>query len=247
MIGAARATLAPSAVAQGDLRPIHLARTAAVKHPQYNPALETSALNDTELNQLEALLAAVPNDEAMDIECLDGYLTALLLGPRLPEPDVWLSRVWGGAPDSEPPFPSGKQTKRLVQWVLRHMAAIDRQLHRDVDQLEPFFAVAERDALPASGTGDDEIDDGMWVDAGNWCIGFLTATELLPDAWEPLFEDPDSARGLGPILLLGADPDSLEAADRALLEDLAGRDRLSREVPDIVSALWHQRHDAAAD
>jgi uncharacterized protein len=214
-----------------------------VKHPQYNPALETAPLNDSELNQLEALLAAVPCDEAMDIECLDGYLTALLLSPGLPEPDAWLSRVWGGTENSEPPFPSGKQTKRVVQWVLRHMAAIDRQLHADVDQLEPFFAVAERDTLPASSHGgDEEIDDGMWVDAGNWCIGFLMATELQPEAWELLFDDPDSADGLAPIVLLGADPESLEPADRALLNDLAGRDRLSREVPEIISTLWRRHH-----
>lgn len=225
-----------------------------MKHPQYNPALDNPPLTDVELDQLESLLAHVPGDEAMDIEGLDGYLTALLLTPELPAADDWLPRAWGGTADSEPPFASGKQTKRVVQLVLRHMAGIHRQLQTDVDQLQPFFAIAERqdgeavaaavDGADGEGGEDDEADDdGFWVDAGNWCTGFLVATELQPEVWAPLFDDPEAAELLQPIVLLGADPRALGEADQARLAEVAQRDRLSRQVPDIVSALWLQRQE----
>ena len=220
-----------------------------MKHPQYNPALDNPPLTDVELDQLDVLLARLRADEAMDIEGLDGYLTALLLSPRLPAADDWLPRVWGGTADSEPPFVSGKQTKRVVQLVLRHMASIHRQLQADVDQLQPFFAIAERQdggaaaVDGADGEDGEADDDGFWVDAGNWCTGFLLATELQPAAWAPLFEEPEAAELLQPIVLLWADPSALDEADRARLADVAQRDRLSRQVPDIVSALWQQQEE----
>lgn len=220
-----------------------------MKHPQYNPALDNPPLGDVELDQLESLLAALPGDAVMDIEALDGYLTALLLSPELPSADDWLPRVWGGSAETAPPFVSGKQTKRVVQLVLRHMAGIHRQMQADVDQLEPFFAIAERDDADEAPAGDGaqaEDHDGYWVDAGNWCAGFLCATELQPQHWAPLFDDPEAAALLEPIAWLGADPAALPAEAQALLASLSGRDALSRRVPDIVSALWQQRDDAAA-
>lgn len=233
-----------------------------MKHPQYNPDLDNPPLTDAELDQLEALLADLPGEAVMDIEGLDGYLTALLLSPELPPADDWLPRVWGGDAETPPPFASGKQTKRVVQLVLRHMAGIHRQLQADVDQFEPFFAVAERDeaddapaaevsaAAAAGAAAPDGAEppaghDGLWVDAGNWCAGFLCATELQPAQWSPLFDDPEAAELLEPIVLLGADPAALSAPwsaeQQAQRSSLAGRDALSRRVPDIVSALWHQR------
>lgn len=213
-----------------------------MKHPQYNPTLDNPPLSDDELNQLESLLAQVPGDAVMDIEGLDGFLTALLLAPQLPSADDWVPRLWGGSPDEEAPFASGKQTKRVVQLTLRHMAGIDRQLHADADMLEPFFGIAEREDAPA----ENEHIDGLWVDAGNWCAGFLIATELAPDYWEPLFEDEEWSPLLQPIVELGADPELLGEEEAQRLADVAERDALSRLVPEVITALWQRRQGADA-
>ena len=52
-------------------------------------------LTEAELDELEAFLAsdAVPQD-CMDLEMLDGYLTAIVSGPEPIQPSEWLPHVW---------------------------------------------------------------------------------------------------------------------------------------------------------
>jgi uncharacterized protein len=64
--------------------------------------LETP-LSDAEIGELDAfLMSEATPDECMDLVTLDGFLTALVVGPRLLAPSVWLPVVWGGT--SEPVF-----------------------------------------------------------------------------------------------------------------------------------------------
>ncbi|RTL16396.1 MAG: YecA family protein [Burkholderiales bacterium] len=102
-----------------------------MQYPHYNPASDNRPLSDDELNDLDELLAALPSDAAMNIEALDGYLAGLLLTPgrslaELPG-EAWLPRVWGGDGETDPaPFASGKQRKKVVMAVLRHLQSIAR-------------------------------------------------------------------------------------------------------------------------
>src|SRR5947207_9214751 len=52
-------------------------------------------LSDTELDSLEGFLASdsVPQD-CMDLEMLDGFLTAIVSGPESIQPSEWLPQVW---------------------------------------------------------------------------------------------------------------------------------------------------------
>jgi uncharacterized protein len=200
--------------------------------PRYDPQLATEPLSDTELDALDALLLALPTDNPMNVEALDGYLTALLVGPRsaasLPGSE-WMPVVWGGDGTSAPaPFSSQKQRKRTAQLVLRHLHTIDEALHKAPARWEPVFSLAD--------TGQQEL-----ADAEDWCIGFLHATELAPDAWGALFEDPRLAPLLAPIVLLGGDESLLSPADAARVADPAERDALSRAAVDAVLALLAPR------
>jgi uncharacterized protein len=200
--------------------------------PRYDPQLATEPLSDTELDALDALLLALPTDNPMNVEALDGYLTALLVGPRsaasLPG-SAWMPVVWGGDGTPAPaPFSSQKQRKRTAQLVLRHLHTIDEALHKAPARWEPVFSLAD--------TGQQEL-----ADAEDWCIGFLQATELAPDAWGALFEDSRLAPLLAPIVLLGGDESLLSPADAARVADPAERDALSRAAVDAVLALLAPR------
>ena len=201
---------------------------AGVQYPDYNPALDAPPLSDAELDALDTTLQSLATDDAMNVEMLDGYLTALALSPvpvagrRAAE---WLPAVWGGDGEGASPFESQRQRKHMVVQVLQHLHAIDRQLRQDPAHWEPVFSVAE------SADGDE------LADAEDWCIGFLQAVALDADAWEPLFDDAALGPALVPVVVLGAEEAALTPADRERLLDPVQRDALSRAVADAVVAL----------
>lgn len=202
-----------------------------MEYPQYNPKSDNLPLSDEELSTLDDMLGKLPSDGAMNIEALDGYLSGLLLGPtplhELPGSD-WLPTIWGGdAQEGQAetyPFASGKQKKRVILLVLRHLNSIAVQWANSPEAWEPIFSVAELDAEDLT-------------DAEDWAIGFLSAVDLAPGAWAPVFEGAETAELLKPIGLLGAD----EGAP----SDLKARDALSRAALDGVLALYALRAGSA--
>jgi uncharacterized protein len=191
--------------------------------PEPRRVTPAEPLDERELDALDALLCSLPSDAAMNVEAMDGYVTALVVGPRLIdrlERAAWLPVVWGGAA-----FASGKQRKKAEAFVERHLRAVDAVLQADPDAWEPVFSIAE----PA-GSGEP------LVDAGDWCAGFLQAVALDPAAWDGIFDDAALAP-LAPLALLGGDETVFDESTRRRLEDPAERDVLSRAVPGAVLAL----------
>ena len=62
-------------------------------------------LSDQEIAELdEFLMSDATPEESMDIVTLDGFLTALVIGPGLVPPSVWLKTIWGGEGDGPGQF-----------------------------------------------------------------------------------------------------------------------------------------------
>jgi len=204
-----------------------------VDYPRYEPQSPVTPLTAAELDALDALLQGLPADGVMTLDGLDGYLTALRVGPpsllaTLPTAQ-WLPVVWGGDDDASAgnaaPFASKRQRKNTVVMVLRHLRHLSEQLTRSPDEWEPIFSVAEQGARE-------------WVDARDWCAGFLQAVDLLPAAWGSPWDDPL----LAPLLALGGGlegqaPPSMPADVSGDPDDPTVLDLLSRAVPDAVLHL----------
>ena len=85
-------------------------------YPQFDRTSNHLPLDDQELQDFDDLLQALPVDGVMNLEGVDGFLTAMLLAPPAwldtwPTAD-WLPQIWGGdGPDGQP-FASGRQRKR---------------------------------------------------------------------------------------------------------------------------------------
>jgi len=210
-----------------------------MEYPKYNPNSDFLPLSDDELMALDELLSELAGDGVMNIEALDGYLAGLLLTPiplhERPGAE-WLPLVWGGDGEGNLPFPSGKQKKKALLLILRHLQSIAVQWRDHPQAWEPILSVAD---VPAEGDDTDEADE--IADAEDWAVGFMCAVDLAPAAWEPLFNDARSAALLEPMVLLGAEEDSLDEARRARLADPQERDQLSRALPDSALALFTLR------
>lgn len=201
-----------------------------MNYPDYQPSVATDPLSDDELDALDAQLAELPADGAMNLEALDGFLTGLVVGPGLARTlkgGDWLPLVWGGdGADGVFPFESQRQRKKVVVQVLRHLRTIDVALREHPDAWQPVVSVAEDDAA-----------EEEWVDAGDWCTGFLQSMDLNREAWAPWLDQPALSAQFVPLLLLGGEPEERPAGATQALDDLEVRDQLSRAFFDTVLVL----------
>jgi uncharacterized protein len=206
-------------------------------YPSYDPKSPNTPLTEDELSGLDELLNTLPSDAAMTLDAMDGYLTALLVGPSpIGASSDWLPAIWGGDQEPAPaPFASNQKRKRTTVLVLRHLRSIEAALSGPPDAWEPVFSVAE---LP--GTQGEEL-----ADATDWCMGFLAAMDLAPEAWAPLNEDPEIGPGLATIAWLGGDVEvAADAQDHPTdeeLDDPQVRDQLSRSATEVVLKLWARK------
>ena len=90
------------------------------------------ALSDKEMDELDSfLMSDATTNEVMMLDCLDGFLTAIVSGPAMPEPGVWIPRVWGPTAEDAPTFASDAQAERITDLMMRHLSAIGWSLHQD--------------------------------------------------------------------------------------------------------------------
>jgi uncharacterized protein len=206
-------------------------------YPSYDPKSPNTPLTEEELSSLDDQLTNLPSDASMTLDGMDGYLTALLVGPTpIGASSDWLPVIWGGDQEPAPaPFASNQKRKRATVLVLRHLRSIEAALSGTPDAWEPVFSVAE-----VPGSQGEEL-----ADATDWCMGFLAATDLAPDAWAPLNADPEIGPGLATIAWLGGDVDvAADAEDQPSdeeLDDPQVRDQLSRAAADVVLKLWARK------
>ncbi|SHN31936.1 uncharacterized protein SAMN05192549_107226 [Duganella sacchari] len=120
-------------------------------------AMSTTPLNDDEYDQLDDLLAAI-GPQSMDVARLEGFLTALVIGPAELAQDTWLPHVWGDA----------EGNSQAAALVLRHHAYMREWMQKDPASFEPIYECG-----------------GSW-NADAWSAGFLAGVQLATDAWAPL-------------------------------------------------------------
>lgn len=137
------------------------------------------------------LLDASMPSGTMDLVTLEGFLTALVIGPAASLSEDWLPAVWGSrGPRRRPPFclrtPSAYARFRAL--VMRYHGDIARQFHEFPESFQPSFYSAQFGRRTT-----------MVVDP--WCIGFVARINLSARAWRPLRRECPAL--LHPILLYG--------------------------------------------
>ena len=182
-------------------------------------------LLDEEMDELESfLLSDAVSDEAMSLDMLDGFLTALVVGPINMRMDDLLHRVWGGR-ENPPHFETMDQAQRIIGFIMRHMNGIIWSLQHDPDTFDPMFNTRK------------VVDDPKeYLDGEMWAYGFMEGLELCRKDWQPLFDDPATNETLRPIRMLGADKVTPE--EEALTKTPAQREELSLQIPGGVATIY---------
>ncbi|NTV92761.1 MAG: YecA family protein, partial [Chlorobiaceae bacterium] len=176
-------------------------------------------LSIEEFDELESFLVSesTPENCFSSIEMLDGYMTALVVGPEMPSVDVWMSNIWDQETSSEPVFSSETEERMIKEYLVRHMNTIALQFQADPDE---YLPIHEKFSYP------DEQQTEVAVE--EWAIGFTMGMELEYEVWEPFFVDEETSALILPMFILGKISDDYDV----LSEDETNQ--LIEMLPDIV-------------
>jgi yecA family protein len=125
---------------------------------------------------LDALDAFLSSDQSppdsMMLSDLDGFLTAIAIGPELVMPSEWLPVIWG---DDEPVFTDEAEMQAVLGGILSRYNQIRHEIANGA-----FEPILWSDA------------DGTVIGT-DWAEGFMQGVGLRATKWERLFRSEDGA------------------------------------------------------
>ena len=182
-------------------------------------------LSEDDLEALDRfLLSDAASDQTLTLDALDGYLTAIVIGPTTVLPSQWLPGIWGPDKDDSPVYQSMDEANWIMELIMRHMNGIAWMLQDDADFFDPLI-----DSTTYEG------DPRQYLDGEMWAYGFIKGLQLCRVDWQPLFDDPAACEALQPIRLLGSE--GLTAEEEEQIRLPAQRDELSKKIAESVTAI----------
>ena len=187
---------------------------------------ETIGQGEPDLKALDEYLMSDESPEnCMQLSDLDGFLTAIVVGPDLIKPSEWLPVVWGG---DSPEFSDEAQTTKILGSIMGRYNEIAQSLAKIPPEIDPIFWKT----------------DGGLVIAGDWTEGFVDAMELRSSEWMEMLEDEEEGVPLLPILALAGDENEGIALAGGVEELEKLRTKASVLIPTYVikiDAYWKSR------
>ena len=119
-------------------------------------------------------------DRSMALSNLDGFLTAVAIGPDRIKPSEWLPRIWG---DENPEFLSEEEANRVIGTILGRYNQIITQLRDDPDRYQPLIRQNEHGQ----------------VIARDWVAGFMDGVALRFHGWQALLKSKEYRNYFAPI------------------------------------------------
>jgi uncharacterized protein len=139
--------------------------------------IKSGPLTNREIKELDAFLLADDSlENAMDVSTLDGFLCAVISGPKVVMPSEWMRWIWDmDEGEQSPEFASENQAQRILSLLIRHANDIALTLIEAPQYYEPLFF--KRDV---KGRAVPIVDE--------WCCGFVKGLALDSLGWQPLIE-----------------------------------------------------------
>lgn len=190
--------------------------------------LNDEPLSEEEFDELDTFLLSdrCPED-AMTMDSLHGFLTALVIGPEQVGMAEWLPHVWGSEGGGLPKFRSKQEEERIAELILRFWREIAMTFEVAPKDYEPLFC-------------EHEWEGKRLIDAEGWAMGFWAGINLRPSAWEPIWSSGQAAL-MQPFYLLGAD--ELDDDEGRLVDDAVKQHRLAIELEANIQGVrrfWNE-------
>ena len=131
--------------------------------------LVSPPFSDDDFEQLDAWLHR-RHSGILDVVTLEGFLTAILIGPNTISPMLWLPKVWG---KGKPQFKDLEELNHFTALVIGLYNEIAVCFEQDPESFEPSFY--ER-----------RFDDQTVVVVDEWCEGFIKGMRVDTEGWKPL-------------------------------------------------------------
>ncbi len=148
-------------------------------------------------------------DNCMQLADLDGFLTAIAVGPETVPSEEWWPVIWGG---EEPQFRNAKEAKQVIATIKARYEEIVAGLEREPPTVAAVFWVQD---------GDPIVSD--------WAEGFLDGIKLRLAEWSRLIASDDNAI-LIPLAVFWLDDD-----DQPIIHvDEDVRERIEADGPDLI-------------
>ena len=184
-----------------------------------------SPLSSEEMEELDQFLGSdATSYETMMISSLDGYLTAIVIGPTTLTFNQWFPGIWGPDEEDAPDFKDQAEAERIINLIVRHMNSIVSRFELDPYDVE----------LVLDSEGDDE--DEELLDGEMWAYGFMQGVDLCRQDWKPLFDDNEGASVFFPIYLLGSD--GLTPEQEALVETIDQSSKITELFHESVAWIY---------
>jgi uncharacterized protein len=147
-------------------------------------------LSESELDRLAEVLAGFRDNQAMNLEEMDGFLAAVTCGPEEIPLSEWQQQVLGDDLINDDAFAAQPVFQDFLSLVARHRQVIDHTL-RSGEVFTPLLLADE---------------DGVYR-ANDWANGFMRGMGLRWQDWAPLLDDEDNGGLLVPIFALAHEHD----------------------------------------
>jgi uncharacterized protein len=185
-------------------------------------------LSQNELAELETFLASdlTPEDCMSSLEMIDGYMTALVIGPETVPQNTWIPYLLNPEKQRQDLFESQEKADSITSLLERHVASISAQFENNPEEFLPIYEMF--------GYATDEERD---LAVEEWALGFILGMELCHEAWQPLFADEETAMLAGPVFVLGKITDDYETMSQEEKDELS--EMLDESVVRMFS-FWRQ-------
>src|SRR5450755_4266452 len=100
---------------------------------------QSEPLTETELERLNEFLKSYKGGNAMNIEEMDGFFSALIAGPEVVMPGEYLPELFGSETPDTHAFSSLAEANEILGLLMRHWNSIAGTLSKDEVYLPPLL------------------------------------------------------------------------------------------------------------